>query len=89
VVLKVDMVWWAEGKDAIGEWWPADHEPRWVGPYKGKFRGDPSGGYWVWGPVIARLRMPKLAKRKADYEIEFGKGSTYIKTGSNKWRKVV
>jgi hypothetical protein len=84
-----DIVWWAEGKDAIERWWPADHEPHRVGPYKLKIRGDLSGGCWVLEPLIARLRTPKLAKRNADYEIEFGKGSTYMMARSKGWRKAV
>jgi hypothetical protein len=89
VVLRGDIVWWAEGKDAVGEWWPADHEPHWVKPYKVKIRGELSGGYWILEPVIARLRIPKVTKRNAEYEIEFGKGSTYMKISSKRWRKAV
>jgi hypothetical protein len=89
VELSGDMVWWAEGKDAVGEWWPTDHEPHWVGSYKAKIRGELTGGYWVLEPVVARLGMPKLAKRNADYEIGFGRGSTYMKISSKRWRKAV
>lgn len=77
-----DMVWWAEGKDAVGEWWPADHEPHRIGVYKAKIRGDLDGGRWVIEPVIAKLRMPKLPKRNAVYEIDFGEASTYLKVKS-------
>lgn len=79
VELTGDIVWWAEGKDALGEWWPADHEPYRTAPYKKKMRGDLSGGYWVLEPVIAKLRQPTSPKRNARYEIEFGRGSTYMK----------
>ncbi len=82
VYLTGDIVWWAEGDDAAGEWWPADHEPHWVGVYKVKMRGDLSGGYWVIEPVFARLRQAKTPKRNAEYEIEFGTGSTYMKIKS-------
>ncbi|MDQ3819669.1 MAG: hypothetical protein M3362_18610, partial [Acidobacteriota bacterium] len=54
VELSGDIVWWAEGKDAVGEWWPADHAPHRTGVYKVKIRGDLDGGYWVTEPVIAR-----------------------------------
>ena len=84
-----DIVWWAEGKDAVGEWWPADHEPHSVGPYKVKIRGELNGGYWILEPVIARLRMPRVARRDADYEIEFGRGSTHLKIRSKSWPKAV
>lgn len=39
-----DIVWWAEGKDAVGEWYPADHEPQKTRPYKEKIRGNLDGG---------------------------------------------
>jgi hypothetical protein len=77
-----DIVWWAEGKDAEGEWWPADHEPHRTGVYKVKIRGDMDGGDWVVEPVTAKLRKSKLPKRNAGYEIDFGKGSTYMKINS-------
>lgn len=84
VELSGDMVWWAEGKDAEGEWWPADHEPRWTGVYKVKIRGDLDGGYWVIEPVSARLTEPATPNRDAAYEIEFGTGSTYMKIRSRR-----
>jgi hypothetical protein len=74
-----DMVWWTEGKDAVGEWWPSDHEPHPIGVYKVKIRGDLGGGYWIVEPVTAKLRTSKIQKRNAGYEIDFGKGSTYMK----------
>jgi hypothetical protein len=86
VTLKGDIVWWAEGKDAVGQWWPAGHEPHWVGQYKIKIRGDLNGGYWLLEPLVASLRMPTRARHNADYEIEFGQGSTYMKPRSKGWR---
>jgi len=77
-----DIVWWAEGKDAVGKWWLPDHEPHWTGTYKVKIRGDLAGGYWVVEPVIANLQKAKFLKKNAAYEIEFGKGSTYMKVRS-------
>ena len=77
-----DIVWWAEGKDAVGEWWPSDHEPHRTGVYKVKIRGDLDGGYWVVEPVTATLRKPKIPKHNTGYEIDFGKGSTYMKIRS-------
>ena len=84
VELSGDIVWWAEGKDAEGEWWPADHEPRRTGVYKVKIRGDMGGGYWVVEPVSAKLSESKVPKRDAVYEIDFGKGSTYMKIRSRR-----
>jgi hypothetical protein len=78
IVLHGDAAWWALGTNAIGEWWPADHEARKCGPYKIKLRGDLSGGRWVLEPVRAELRMPRLAKRRAQYRVMFGQGSTYM-----------
>jgi len=78
VELIGDMVWWAEGKDAENEWWQADHEPHWVGRYKKKMRGDLSGGYWVIERVSANLKKAEVEGRRAGYEIEFGRGSTYM-----------
>lgn len=82
VELTGDIVWWAEGKDAVGEWWPSDHEPHRTATYKVKIRGDLDGGYWVLEPVTAKLRISKAPKRNAEYEIEFGKSSTYMKISS-------
>lgn len=78
VVLVGDAVWWAQGKDADGEWWPADHEPRKSAPYKIKIRGDMSGGVWVLEPVRAELKVPVNAKRVAGYRVEFGRGVTHM-----------
>ena len=82
VEIAGDIVWWAEGKDAVGEWWPADHEPHRIGVYKVKIRGGLDGGRWVVEPVMAKLRKPKIPKRNAGYEIDFGKDSTYLKLRS-------
>lgn len=79
VELSGDMVWWAEGRDAAGEWWPPDHEPHPTGVYKVKIRGDLGGGHWVLEPVRVRMRLPSAPWRGAPYEIEFGRGSTYLK----------
>jgi hypothetical protein len=82
VELAGDMVWWAEGREASGEWWPADHEPHRTGVYKVKIRGDLDGGYWVLEPVKVRMRVAEAPWRNAAYEIEFGRGSTYLKIKS-------
>ncbi len=79
VELKGEMVWWAEGREAEGEWWPPDHEPRPTGFYKVKLRGDLGGGRWVLEPVRVRMRLPSAPRRGAGYEIEFGRGSTHMK----------
>jgi hypothetical protein len=48
VELAGDIVWWMEGRDAVGEWWPTDREPRPTGVYKVKIRGGlDGGGRWV------------------------------------------
>jgi len=78
VVLVGDAVWWAQGKDADGAWWPSDHQPRQSGPYKIKLRGDLSGGRWVLEPVRAELKLPVDVQRTAGYRVEFGQGSTYM-----------
>ena len=82
VELVGDMVWWAGGSEAAGEWWPADHEPRPTGVYKVKIRGDLEGGRWVVEPVRVRMRVAEAPWRHAAYEIEFGRGSTYLKMKS-------
>lgn len=82
VELAGDIVWWMEGKDAVGSWWPSDHEPHRTAPYKVKIRGDLAGGYWILEPVRARLRRAKTPKHRAEYEIDFGQGSTHLKLGS-------
>lgn len=81
VELAGEMVWWAVGREAEGEWWPADHEPRRARVYKVKMRGDLGGGLWVSEPVRVRLSLPEVPRRNAAYEIEFGRGSTYLKIG--------
>lgn len=87
VELACDIVWWMEGKDAAGSWWPSDHEPHRTAPYKVKIRGDLDGGYWILEPVRARLRTSKTPKHTAEYEIDFGTGSTYMKLCSKHWKK--
>jgi hypothetical protein len=85
VELVGDMVWWAQGREAEGEWWPADHEPHGTGFYKVKLRGDLDGGFgafWVVEPVRVRMRVAEVPWRNAAYEIEFGRGSTYLKIKS-------
>lgn len=82
VELVGDMVWWARGAEAAGVWWPPDHEPHRAGIYKVKIRGDLAGGKWVVEPVRVRLRVSRSPRRNASYEIEFGRGSTYLKTKS-------
>jgi hypothetical protein len=79
VSLLGDVVWWAEGKDAVGKWWNDDREPHKTGVYKVKVRGDMNGGYWLLEPVTVKLRKSKTAKQNASYEIDFGKASTYLK----------
>jgi hypothetical protein len=82
VELFGDMVWWARGREAAGEWWPPDHEPRPTGVYKVKIRGELEGGYWVLEPVRVRMSVAGAPWRNASYEIEFGRGSTYLKVRS-------
>jgi hypothetical protein len=82
VELVGEMVWWAQGREAEGEWWPADHEPHRTGFYKVKLRGDLDGGGWVVEPVRVSLRVAKVPWRNAAYDIEFGVGSTYLKIKS-------
>lgn len=82
VELIGEMVWWAEGREAAGEWWPADHEPHPTGVYKVKIRGDLGGGFWVLEPVRVRMRLAEAPWRRAAYEIEFGRGSTYLEIKS-------
>jgi hypothetical protein len=80
VELTGDMVWWAQGREAAaGGWWPPDHEPRRTGVYKVKIRGDLGGGRWVVEPVRVRMRVARVPRRDASYEIDFGYGSTYRK----------
>jgi hypothetical protein len=79
VYLTGDIVWWAEGKDAQGQWWPEDHPAQPTGVYKLKIRGDLNGGRWVVEPMTVWLRLAKGAKHNALYQIEFGYGSTYLK----------
>lgn len=85
VELVGDMVWWAEGREAeAGDWWPPDHETHPTGVYKVKIRGDLGGGRWVVEPVRVRMSVARVAWRKASYEIEFGRGSTYLKIKSGR-----
>lgn len=79
VELKGDIVWWADGAEAVGRWWPPDHEPHPTGVYKMKLRGDMRGGHWVLEPFNARLSLSETPGRVAAYEIEFGKGNTFLK----------
>ena len=79
VELLGDMVWWAQGREATGEWWPADHEPHRAGFYKVLLRGVPGGGCWVMEPVRVSMRLADAPWRNASYEFEFGRGSTYLK----------
>lgn len=82
VELFGDMVWWAQGREAEGEWCPADHEPHGAGFYKVKLRGVPGAGPWVKEPVRVSMRVAEVPWRNASYEIEFGRGSTYLKIRS-------
>ena len=54
------MVWWAEGSEAAGEWWPTDHEPHRTAVYKVKRRGDLGGGRWVVEPVRVRMSVARV-----------------------------
>ena len=82
VTLAGDIIWWAEGKDAIGQWWPSDHDPQAMGFYKIKLRGDVTGdsGKWVIEPIRVKLKLATTLKRVATYDLEFGYGSTYLRT---------
>lgn len=79
VTMRGDVVWWAQGKDAFGQWWPADHEPHPTASYKVKIRGELDGGFWVLEPMNVILKPAKTEKHNAGYQIEFGYGSTYLK----------
>jgi hypothetical protein len=82
VLLTGDIIWWAEGKDAIGQWWPADHDPQRMGFYKMKLRGD--AGKWVIEPMRVMLKLAATPKRVATYDLEFGYGSTYLRTTNDR-----
>lgn len=84
VTLAGDIIWWAEGKDAIGQWWPSDHEPQAIGFYKIKLRGDvrEDSGKWVIEPIRVKLKLATIPKRVATYDLEFGYGSTYLRTAN-------
>lgn len=79
VILKGDIVWWALGNDAIGNWWPSDHRAYRTGIYKVKIRGDMMQGYWVIEQLTATLQLSRMKKRVANYDLEFGFGNTYLK----------
>jgi hypothetical protein len=85
VVIVGEFIWWAEGKDWVGKWWPADRAP-----YK-QIRvciEDQShleivqapeledGGFLV-EPFEAIIWPAWNKKRGLKYRIEFGKGATY------------
>ena len=76
--LSGEIIWWAEGKDAEGEWWPQDRIPdvtKW-------------GGKYVAEPFEARVFPLWHKKRGLSYEIEFGQGSTYQLFTNRKGRVV-
>lgn len=85
VVVIGEFIWWAQGKDGIGKWWPADRAP-----YK-QIRvreQDEShlevvqvpelekGGFLV-EPFEAIVQPAWNKKRGLKYRIEFGKGTTF------------
>jgi hypothetical protein len=84
IAITGEFIWWAEGKDGIGKWWPADRAP-----YK-QIRvrvQDEShleivqahelekGGFLV-EPFEAVIWPAWNKKRGLKYRIKFGKGST-------------
>jgi hypothetical protein len=82
VYLTGDIVWWAEGEYAQAQWWPEDHAAQPTGIHKLKIRGDLGGGKWVVEPMTAWLRLARTDKHNAGYRIEFGYGSTCLKTAN-------
>jgi hypothetical protein len=82
VMLTGEIIWWAKGKDAVGEWWPSDHDPHRMGFHRIKLRGDPidGDGKWVIEPMRVTLKLATTPKRVATYDLEFGYGSTYLRT---------
>ena len=82
VTLTGEIIWWAEGEDAVGEWWPPDHDPHSMGFHRIKLRGDPAegDGKWVIEPMRVTLKLATTPKRNATYDLEFGYGSTYLRT---------
>ena len=85
VVIVGEFIWWAEGKDGVGKWWPADRAP-----YKQirvriqdqshlEIIQDPeleTGGFLV-EPFEAVVWPAWNRKRGLKYRIEFGKGATF------------
>jgi hypothetical protein len=82
VKLTGDIVWWAEGKDAAGEWWFPDSQLHQTAVYKVKIRGDLDGGHWVLEPMTVNITQAKSLKHDATYEIDFGKGYSFLKIKS-------
>src|SRR5262245_31198954 len=85
VVVTGEFIWWAEGKDRIGKWWPADRTPhkqiRVRGQDESHLEVVPApelekGGFLV-EPFEAVIWPAWTRKRGLKYRIEFGKGTTF------------
>ncbi|HEY7181557.1 MAG TPA: hypothetical protein VIC84_09065 [Blastocatellia bacterium] len=85
VVITGEFIWWAEGKDRVGKWWPADRSPHKQIRVR---EGNEShlevvqapeleeGGFLV-EPFEAVIWPAWNRKRGLKYRIEFGKGTIF------------
>jgi len=85
IAITGEFIWWAEGKDGIGKWWPADREPS--KQIRVRVQDEShlevvqapeleKGGFLV-EPFEAVIWPAWNKKRGLKYRIKFGKGSTY------------
>ncbi len=86
VTLTGEIIWWAEGQNAVGEWCPSDHDPHLMGFHRIKLRGNPidGDGKWVIEPMKVTVKLAKTSNRNATYALEFGYGSTYLRTTNDR-----
>jgi hypothetical protein len=66
VRIEGSVIWWAEGKDAEGEWWPDDRVPE----------RTRHGGRYMVEPVAVDVLPAWGLKRRPRYRISFGRGTT-------------
>jgi hypothetical protein len=85
VVITGEFIWWAEGKDGVGKWWPADRVPykqirvRTQDDSHLEIIQEPElekGGFLV-EPFEAVVWPDWNKKHELKYRIEFGKGATF------------
>jgi hypothetical protein len=85
MVITGEFIWWAEGKDGIGKWWPADRDPYKQIRVREKDESHlevvqapdlEKGGFLV-EPFEAIVQPAWNKKRGLKYRIEFGKGTTF------------